>query len=244
MAIKGKGKTKSRGVAKAPRREPVPVPVPFAKRRWVQVTAAFILGLGVFLFAIWVTNGLRTNREAKLAAEQRTQQQLVLQAWQAEVEAQVGKVGTLAEPQPPQVGAQIRQAIKDLQGGSETSVTSENLTSVADTFQKAADDMEKYDLAGQIRDKGFGLAADAIATSKIEFVQSFRAFHAAAVLVGLAIDTKDQDLQKALVKSASEVLATADATLGDAHRKLQLSLSNAGVVQTPSVPQQPLPQQP
>jgi hypothetical protein len=195
--------------------------------------------LGVFLFAIWLTNGIRTNRDEKHAADQRTQQQLVLQSWQAEVEAQVGKVGTLNEPQPPQVGAQVRQALKDLQGGTHTSVTTQDLTSVAATFAKAADELDGFDLSSQISGKGFGLEADAITTSKLEFVQSFRAYRTAALLVRLAADTKDEDVQAALLERAGEVLATADATLGDAHRKLHLALTNAGVAQAPSTPLQP-----
>ena len=72
MAIKGKGKTKSRSVARAPKRGPVPVPVPFVQKRWVQVTAAVIVGFLAFWLLTWVIDGLQANDEEAQRAEQRT----------------------------------------------------------------------------------------------------------------------------------------------------------------------------
>jgi hypothetical protein len=69
MAIKGKRKPKSKPVARAPRRAPVQVAPPWPQRRWVQVTAAFIVGLFVMTLFVWITNGLRQDRaDAEAAA--------------------------------------------------------------------------------------------------------------------------------------------------------------------------------
>ncbi len=231
MAIRGKGKTKSKTVARPPRRDPVPSPVPFAQRRWVAVTAAFLLGLGVYLFAIWLTNGLRSSDEQERAAAELTQQQLALQSWQAEVESQIGTLGTLRDPSPPDVGTSLRAALKDLKRGTETSVTVPDLSTTAEAFEGAASDLEGYDLSGEITGEGFGAAeADSILTSRLEYIESFRAFRTATLLVTLAIGTDDKDLRATLVERATESLATADALLGDAHRKFRLSLATVGIV--------------
>ena len=69
MAIKGKGKTKNRQPARAPRRTPVPVKPPFFARRWVQLVAALLIGMGIVWFLVWVTNGIRASRDSDQAAK-------------------------------------------------------------------------------------------------------------------------------------------------------------------------------
>ena len=64
MAIKGKV---GRGPATRPCAPagPVPVPVPFVRRRWVQLTAAFVAGLLIFMGGVWLTNSLRDQDDAE-----------------------------------------------------------------------------------------------------------------------------------------------------------------------------------
>jgi hypothetical protein len=232
MAIKGKGRSKSKGVARPPRREPVPIPTPFPKRRWVQVSAAFLLGLGIFMFGVWLTNGVRTSRQEDRAAEQRAAQQEIVQSYQAEVEAQIGKVGTLQEPQPPRVGDEIDAALKDLEKAGQTSVTVDDLESSAEGFGKAADAVDAYDLAAAISGQGLGLTADTLTTSKLQFVEGFRLYRTAALLTAQAIESADDpQTQDALIARATEVKSSADAVLGDGYRKLKLSLANVGLGQ-------------
>jgi hypothetical protein len=239
MAIKGKGRTKGKSVSRAPRRDPVPVPVPFVQRRWVQVTAAFILGLCVFLFGMWIINGLRNSRDSDRAATQQAQQREALQSWQAEVEAQIGKVGTIQQGQAPTVSPQIASAVKDLKDGGETSVTADDLASTADSLATVADKLERFELATQIRDKGFGDRAEWITTTQLQYVQALRAYRTAALLAKAAIATDDEQLRKELASRAQDSLATADALLQDADRALRLALSTVGVVSGPTIPQQP-----
>ena len=69
MAIKGKKRSKQRSAPRAPRREPVAPPTPFLRRRWVQLTAVFLLGiLGMVVF-VWVTNNLRATEAEERSAE-------------------------------------------------------------------------------------------------------------------------------------------------------------------------------
>lgn len=239
MAIKGKGKSKSRGVAKPPRRQPVPVPVPFARRPWIRVVAAFLLGIAVFWFAIWATNGLRTSREAEEAAAELDAKTQALQAWQAEVEAEVGAVGEFQDPLPPAVAAPVRAAITDLEAGEDPSVTVDTLRTTAGDLDAAADALEEYPLADQIRSKGFGSDADSIITARLEFVEALRAYRSAALLALLAAEAEDADAAAELTERASDALASADALLADAHRKYRLSLSNVGILTTPDVGLQP-----
>ena len=234
MAIKGKGKTKTRGVAKPPRRAPVPVPVPFARKRWVQVTAAFLLGLGVFLFAVWVTNGLRTSKDADRAAKELTAQQEALQSWQAEVQAQIGKVGQFQDPQPPTVGAVIHGAVTDLQGDKQPTTTVDELTSYAASLGAAAKKIDAFAISDLISGKGFGQGANTIITANLQFVQSLHAYRTAALLTVLAMKTKDAGVRAELTDRAAETLDTADALLQDAHRGFLLGLSYAQISTTPS----------
>ena len=75
MAIKGKRKSKQRAVPRAPRRDPVPVPVPFVRRRWVQVVAAFLLGVVAMTLFVVVTNAVRDAGAESDAAAQASERQ-------------------------------------------------------------------------------------------------------------------------------------------------------------------------
>jgi len=147
MAIKGKtrSKTKSKGhlAGRAPRREPVPVPVPFFLRRWVQLVAVFLLGVGVLAMGVWVTNGLRQDRDEKAAAAAAATRAAALQKWQSEVEVQLGTVaqmqsgsGTL---QPPPVSPEVGAAVDALAQGKKPTSKPQDLKKTADALGKAAD---------------------------------------------------------------------------------------------------------
>lgn len=236
MAIKGKGKSKSRGVARPPRREPLPVPVPLVQRRWVQVLAAFIAGLAIFWFAIWVTNGLRTSRDADRTATELAAQREAMQAWQAEVEAEIGAVGEFRDPQPPAVAEGVRAAIADLEDGKDPSITADVLRTTAEDLKAAAKALDAYPLADAIREKGFGASADSIISSRSGFAEALRSYRTAALLVLIATEAKDEDVAAALTERAADTLATADALIADAHRKYRIALSNAGIITTPPQP--------
>ena len=66
MAIKGKKKPKQRSAPRPPRHEPVAPPTPFLHRRWVQLTAGFLVGAFAMIVLVWVTNSLRADDAFKL----------------------------------------------------------------------------------------------------------------------------------------------------------------------------------
>ena len=146
MAIKGKtrSKTKAKGhlAGRPPRREPVPVPVPFFLRRWVQLVAVFLLGVGVLAMGVWVTNGLRQDRDEKAAAAAAATRAAALQKWQSEVEVQLGTVaqmqsgsGTL---QPPPVSPEVGAAVDALAQGKKPTSKPQDLKKTADAVNDIA----------------------------------------------------------------------------------------------------------
>ena len=115
MAIKGKGRTKARPTSRAPRREPVPVPDPWARRRWVQVLAAFLAGLLVFWGAIWLTNGLRDQDRTDEQGREALEQRRAGTAWQSLVETQIAQGrGQIELGTPPVVFPEMRATLGEL----------------------------------------------------------------------------------------------------------------------------------
>jgi hypothetical protein len=229
MAIKGKGKSKPRSAAKAPRRAPVAVPAPFARRRWVQVTAAFVLGLGLFWLGIWVTNGLR-DQDAQAANDAQLQQQVTaLQRWQSQVETEIGPIAPLQDPLPPTLAADAKSAAASLAKGKEPTESPESLTTQADQLSAAADALEKFDLAGAVSGKGFGDGANTIIVSKVELVEALRLYSEATSLTVAAFDAPEAEA-KAMAEHATGVMESADRLLNDAWRGYQLMLGSVGLV--------------
>ena len=232
MAIKGKtrSKTKAKGhlAGRPPRREPVPVPVPFFLRRWVQLVAVFLLGVGVLAMGVWVTNGLRQDRDEKAAAAAAATRAAALQKWQSEVEVQLGTVaqmqsgsGTL---QPPPVSPEVGAAVDALAQGKKPTSKPQDLKKTADALGKAADALEGFDLAGALRDQGFGGEIEGIFASRTEFVAALRTYQNAASLARLAILTKAKQLSASIAAEAKSTLDTATTSLQDAWSKYVFAL--------------------
>ncbi len=237
MAIKGKGKTRSKTVARAPRREPVAVPTPFFRRRWVQVVAGVLLGMGIVLFVGWVRAELRSSSEEDRKAEQLALRTAATQAWSTELETQIGAVGTIQPPLEPTVAADVVTAITKLERGKDAGMTAEELETAADDLGTAADALDGFDLAGTLADQGFNAQqVDQIVTSRLEFVQALRQYQRAAQMAALALATEDQDLAARLAGTAKETADAAAELLSDGWRKYQLALSLAGLGTTPGVP--------
>lgn len=227
MAIKGKGKVKSKGVARAPKRAPVPVPVPILQRRWVQVTAALIVGFAAFWLLTWVLDGLRANDEDEQAADRRT----TLEEWQAQVETGFAEVGQFRDPAPPLVVPQVLEAAENLEKGRPSDLEAADLDEIAGTLDEAATAIGAYPLADQIRDKGFDLSADQVLSAQTEFGIALRMYRQAALLTAAAAEAEAEDPETASVLAARaiEVFEQADALMAEAHRKYTLALGVAGV---------------
>jgi hypothetical protein len=236
MAIKSKGRTKPRQAARAPRREPVDVRGPLLSRRWVQLVAAFLVGLGVFWFAIWLTNGLRDQQATKDLEAQIAKQRQAMQSWKAELETQIGGLAPIQDPVPPAVGTDVSAAARAISKGQDPKVAAAALSAKAEDLTKAADALETYALADTIRDHGFNAdRVNTITVSRTEIVQSLRLFANAAILTARAIDAPDE-LAKPIAERALEVTDSANALLNDAWRAYQLVLADAGLASAPNLP--------
>jgi hypothetical protein len=232
MAIKGKGKTKSRQPARAPRRTPVEVKPPFFARRWVQVVAALVVGMGIVWFLVWATNGIRASRDSDRAAKQTAQQKAALQQWQSLVEQQVGTVGQLQQQGvPPTISPQVSATGAALAAGKPPTATSADLKSSAAALQKAAKAMTTFNLSTTIRDKNFTTSqADTILTAQTHLTDSLSTYQQAALLAALAVDSNDASLQKELGARVQALAATANAELQEGWRLYTNALSNVGLL--------------
>jgi hypothetical protein len=230
MAIKGKTKSraKTHRSGRPPRRGPVPVPTPFFLRRWVQLAAVFLLGLGAFALGVWVTNGLRQDRNEKAAAAAAATRAAALQQWQTEVERQLGTVaqmqGGSGSLQPPAVSPDVSAAVDALGKGDAPASKPKDLAASEDALGKAADALDNYDLSGTLRDQGFGSEIEGIFASRTEFVAALRGYQNAASLARIAMTTQDKELSASIAARAKSTLDSANTSLQDAWSKYVFAL--------------------
>jgi hypothetical protein len=237
LAIKGKGRTRTRQSVRAPRRGPVPVPVPVARRRGVQVTAAFVAGLLLFWGGVWLTNGLREqDRAEQEAAADRTRRQAG-STWSTFVEGQIQTVGTIQPGTPPVILPQVGATVDELGKAKETPKGSvRTLRDAADAATKAADTIEEFDLAGTIRNKGFDQAAVLqFLGAQDELGASLRLFREAALVAASAAELTGEP-REALLQDATALLGLAAAAADRFQQHQGQALFAAGFVQTPQLP--------
>ena len=232
MAIKSKGKTKARPAPKGPRHGPVPVPKPFAQRRWVQLTALFIVGILAMMVFVWATDGLRRERANTKAASDLASRQQALSQWKAILEPQITTVGQLKGDIPPTVATDVTAALTALASKKTTTTKVAALDSSANELGKAADAINKFDLAGTITEKGFDVAAaSALTASKVEIVEALRLYQQAAELAALAVGS-DKHLGSRLAEHGQAISVSAATLLQSGWIKyastLKLSLLSAG----------------
>jgi hypothetical protein len=238
MAIKGKSKKRSapKPVARAPRREPVAVKPPVFRRRWVQVTGAFILGMLTFMGLIWFTNGLRASREKDSASATAANKLKAAQSWQSVVDGSVGQLGTSQQGLPPTVFPEMTAALKQMEKGTVPDGASSTFSDASDAAAKAAKALTAFDLAGTISGKGFtALEASSFTSSKDGLVGALQLYQNAAEVAGQAVDASGKQ-QAALVKIASDLHTQADAELQRAWTLYQAGLRAGGDVSLPNGP--------
>jgi hypothetical protein len=236
MAIKGKGRTRTRQPIRAPRRGPVPVPVPFARRKGVQLTAAFVAGLMVFWGGIWLTNGLRAERaseEDRAAAIRRRQAGA---AWNDLVKEQIGTIGTFEEGTPPVILPQVREGLRDLQRANPPDEIASDLQRAAADAKEVANRIAGFDLTGAIRDRGFD-ATDVLRflSARDELVSAIELSRQVALLGVVASDLDGRE-RTAVLEQAEGILANADAAVTRSYQDHTEAMSAAGIVQAPALP--------
>lgn len=241
MAIKGKTKTKSRPkqVARPPRHEPVVVKPPVFARRWLQVTAAMLVGVFAVMVVIWVTNGLRQDsrtKAAKAAAQSSgaTKRTAGL-AWQSTVAGAINEVGTVSPPLPPNLFAPMNAAIKTMKDKNTVAKgTVKTFTDAVTHAQKAVKDLTDFDLTTTIRDKGFDVAgAQDFLTSKDELTSALTTYQRAAEMALMAAKAPDSQ-RKSLTTFAFNLTGDANTLLTRAWSIYESALGDAGIATTPT----------
>jgi hypothetical protein len=237
MAIKGKGKTRQRTVARAPRREPVPVPVPFAMRLWVRLVAATIFGALLFMFGVWVTNGIRQNSAEEEAASDASKRSAALTTWKAELEGRIGKLGQIQPGVPPAISPQVTAAAAALAAGDEVTVTTDDLKSARAALAEEAKGLGDFDLSGTIGEQGFDRAqVEEILTSRTLIVRGLQGLGDAADVAILAMGVEDEELKKQLGETAESLAESSTDLITQGWRQYQNALADAGLGDLGSLP--------
>jgi hypothetical protein len=235
MAIKGKGRARQRQPVRAPRRGPVPVPVPFARRRSVQVVAAFVAGLLLFWGGIWLTNGLREQRATEGQREEELQRRQAGSAWNNLVESEVGTIGSTQEGRPPTILPQVRETITELRTDGPPNAT-ERLEEAATAAEEASAAIREFGLSQTLRDKGFDEAGVLrFLSARDELVTAIELYREAALTGVLAAELEGQD-RGATLDRAESLLAMADAEILRYYEDHTEAMASAGIIQQPTLP--------
>jgi hypothetical protein len=238
MAIKGKSKTRARRtVPRAPRREPVQVRPPFFLRKRVQVIGSFVLGILVMLLAIWVTNGLRDERNRDASDQAAADRRKVTIQWRQTVEGELGKLGTISPGAVPTMFADLSTAVSALADGKVPERVGDTTSTAADQAGSAADALEAVDLPSKISGHGFNITqTNYLLNSQRKIVDALRLYAHAARLAGRAAAEEGTQAITALGKQAEGLQALAQQILTDGWSDYQQALFDAGLAETPQAP--------
>jgi hypothetical protein len=230
MAIKNKGRSRSKQVARAPRRDPVVVKAPFFRRRWVELVGALLLGMFLVMMTVWVTNGLRKNRDSDAAAATTAQQKTALIAWQGALEPALSGVGTLNGPIAPTIAPNVSAAATNLAKGKPAGATATQLLASAKALNKASTTTDAFDLVDAIRGKGFDInQTGSLLSSKVSIVSGLQGLEQAARLSVLAIAATGPT-QAQLAASAKALADSSTNLVQDGYNSYLNALSAVGLV--------------
>jgi hypothetical protein len=228
VAIKGKGRTRTRQPTRAPRRGPVPVPVPFARRRGVQLVAAFLVGILVFWGGVWLTNGLREQQRSDESSQEELLRRRAGSAWQTLIETEVGALGQVQLGAPPTIVPQVRAVVTGLTDDTPEDAV-ETLRSAASDLKEASDAIDGYALSEQIGDKGFDAGQVLrFLSARDEMVTALTLYRDAALL-GTAAARLDEQQRKPFLDRAQSLISLAEAALARFQIHHQEALSASGI---------------
>jgi hypothetical protein len=233
MAIKGKGKTKGRQASRAPRRAPVEVKPPFFLRRGVQVTLAFVAGLLLMVFAVWVTNYLRQQRADDRASTHASEQRAAGQEWKSQVEGALGKVGTLSPGAPPALFPDMGTTISGLEKGHVPDGAATTLKQAQADAKAAIAPLKAYKLSDAVRD--IGMDAEQVSwflNSQTRIVEALELYQQVAANAALAI-TAPNDQRAAIASGAAAIQDRAAEILQDGWTDYTNALGSVQIVESP-----------
>ena len=238
MAIKGKGKTKSRPAARPPRPTPVVRKPPFFLRRWVQVVAALLVGMGFVTAVVWATNGLRIDDAAKARDARAASVRRVVQQWQTTVDGTLSKgLGTTGSG----VGQivilpSLSTSVATLAKGDEDPQAGDTASTAAKLVGDGVSTLQNVDLPTMIRDQGVDLAStNYLRNSKARMVEGLQLYGRVAALVQAASAADDPAVADALIKQANALLPIATQVFNEGYSDYTEALARAGLLQ-PTAP--------
>jgi len=231
MAIKGKKRTKPKQVARAPRREPVPVSPPLFQRRWIQVVAAFIVGIFAMTLFVWVTNGLRQEDADSQAADAAATKLTAARAYETAVESALGNVGTVTQGVPPTVFPDMGSALKAMTNGQTPPGAAATFDDAQKNAKKAQKTISSYDVGTKINGKGFTvLEVTAFTGSSQELVQALGLYGQAAEVGAAAADAGGDEAVR-LAGVANDLYTSAQTGLNQGWSDYLTALGAGGVSQ-------------
>jgi hypothetical protein len=214
----------------------VPVKPPLARRRWVQVVAAFMTGALVFMGGVWLTNGLRAQQEDEEARTEAIQRRQAGSAWNQLVTTEVGKIGVVAEGRPPQLFPDLRATITGLASAEPPEGTRAQLEAAASDARDVGRTVEGYAMAASLRNKGFDQAGVLrFLSAQDELVGAIELYRQAALLGALAAGLDGRGRQ-GVVDRAISLLNEADEASADFSVHHNEAMNAAGIVQQPTLP--------
>jgi hypothetical protein len=238
VAIKGKGKTKSRPAARAPRPTPVVRKPPFLLRRWVQVVAALLVGMGFVTAVVWATNGLRIDDAAKARDARAASVRRVVQQWQTTVDGTLSKgLGTTGSG----VGQivilpSLSTSVATLAKGGQDPKAGDTASAAVKLVGDGVSTLQNVDLPTMIRDQGVDLAStNYLLNSKARMVEGLQLYGRVAALVQAASVADDPAVADALIKEANALLPIATQVFNEGYSDYTEALARAGLLQ-PTAP--------
>ncbi|MGZ8579700.1 MAG: hypothetical protein ACXWW9_00275 [Actinomycetota bacterium] len=234
MAIKGKRKSKHRSAPRAPRREPVAVPTPFLRRRWVQLTAGFLVGVFAMIVFVWVTNSLRADDAEAAAGADAAKRRAAATAYQQAVRGAFSQVGVVDPGVTPTIFADMDAALDAMAKGNPPADAEATFKQAATDAAKARKELAAFDVAATIGDQGFdAIAASAFTGSAETLVQVLdRSRQAAEVAAAAAAVGGDEGQQ--LTEIAVDLRDTARAQLTEGWTEYLQALRAGGVPEAPT----------
>jgi hypothetical protein len=240
MAIKGKGKTKTKQVTRPPKPGYTPPPVPFFARRWVQVTAAFVVGIFVVALFAWIRGNLRASSDDRAARQLRSKERTAMLAYQAQLDPVLTQIGT---PQGPSFQAfpRLGQTIDAYgTGDAKASEASQTASDTQGTATKVGDALAKIDAAKYVSSGVPRAFASDVTASKSSMAHAVDLYRQSALLFAMALDATGQQ-QKDLLASAKDLNSTATEVFLDGYNSYVEGQAAAGTYQPQPPPGTGLP---
>lgn len=234
MAIKGKKKPKQRSAPRPPRREPVAPPTPFLHRRWVQLTAGFLVGVFAMIVLVWVTNSLRADDAEAESAADAAKRRAAATAYQQAVRGAFGEVGVVDPGIAPTIFVEMDTALDAMAEGNPTADAEATFEQAADDASKARKELAAFDVTGTIADQGFdAIAAGSFTRSAETLVQVLDRYRQAAEVAAAAAVAGRADAQR-LTDIAVDLRDTAREQLTQGWTEYLQALRAGGVPEAPT----------